>query len=339
MSNAQIHKSGTTNLTFPAIYSTLACDALASRLLPHYEIEVVAGCQFWHRGLSDIYLVETQAKPYILRVSHHHWRSKSEIDFELELLDFLRQNQIPVAYPLPTKAGELSVEINAPEGKRYAALFPYAPGEVPLGDLNASQSHKLGKTLAKLHQVAQDFRSSSDRQALTLEYLLDDSWHQIAPWLQQKESDRIYLAETIALIKDSLRDLPCEPPYWGICWGDPHSGNTHFTADNQITLFDFDQCGYGWRIFDIAKFWQVSLRTGMPRQVRETFLAGYQELAKIKDFELQALQALTQAAHIWMWAISLNSAMIYDRSRLDDYFFRRRIEHLRLLNTQDWQLF
>ena len=331
--------TGTTNLTFPAIYSTLACDALASRVLPHYEIEVVAGCQFWHRGLSDIYLVETQAKPYILRVSHHHWRSKSEIDFELELLDFLRQNQIPVAYPLPTQAGELSVEINAPEGRRYAALFPYAPGEVPLGDLNASQSHKLGKTLAKLHQVAQDFCPRSHRQPLTLEYLLDDSWHQIAPWLQQKESDRTYLAETIDLIKDRLRDLPCEPPYWGICWGDPHSGNAHFTADNQITLFDFDQCGYGWRIFDIAKFWQVSLRTGMRRKVRETFLAGYQELAKITDFEFQALQALTQTAHIWMWAISLNSAMLYDRSRLDDYFFRRRIEQLKLLNTQDWQLF
>lgn len=339
MSNALWPKSGTTDLTFPAIYSTLACDALTSRVLPHYEIEAVAGCQLWHRGLSDVYLVETQAKPYILRVSHHHWRSKSEIDFELELLDFLRQRQIPVAYPLQTKAGQLSVEINAPEGKRYAALFPYAPGEVALGDLNASQSHKLGETLAKLHRAARDFRPRSHRQPLNLEYLLDDSWHKIAPFLRQRKSDRTYLAEAIAIIKHQLRDLPCEPPYWSICWGDPHSGNAHFTADNQVTLFDFDQCGYGWRVFDIAKFWHVSLRAGMRRQVREAFLSGYQELEKITDYELQALQALTQAAHIWMWAISLNTAMLYDYSRLDNCFFRQRIEQLKRLTSHDWQLF
>ncbi|WLT40042.1 hypothetical protein NON20_10690 [Synechocystis sp. B12] len=27
-------------------------------------------------------------------------------------------------------------------------------------------------------------------------------------------------------------------------------------------LFDFDQCGMGWRAFDIAKFLQVSMQSG-----------------------------------------------------------------------------
>ena len=56
--------------------------------------------------------------------------------------------------------------------------------------------------------------------------------------------------------------------------------NVHFTEDNQITLFDFDQCGYGWRVFDIAKFLQVSLSAGIKREIRDAFLAGYQQAQK-----------------------------------------------------------
>ena len=324
---------------FPVICSTLDKSALVSWLLPHYDIGVAMSCQFWHRGLSDVYLVETLTKPYILRVSHHHWRSKSEIVFELELLDFLQQRQIPVAHPLKTKEENLFIEINAPEGKRYAALFPYAPGKVSLGDLNSSQSFVLGETLAKLHQVAREFRSCSHRQPLTPEYLLDQSLAAIAPFLQHRLQDLKYLVKAIAHLKHQLQDLSTKPPYWGICWGDPHSGNAHFTTDNQVTLFDFDQCGYGWRAFDIAKFWQVSLRTGLSRPVREAFLEGYQAFEKVTETELTALQTLTQVAHIWTWAISLNNTRLWDYSRLDESYFTQRLEQLKRVQSTSWQLF
>src|SRR5574338_366692 len=103
-----------TNDLFPTIYSTLNPQALVARVLPHYEIGVAVNCQFWHRGLSDVYIVQTQTNSYILRISHHHWRSQSDIEFELELLDFWGQRQLPVAYPLRTIDGRLSIEINAP---------------------------------------------------------------------------------------------------------------------------------------------------------------------------------------------------------------------------------
>ncbi len=328
-----------TDEVFPAIYSTLTSEALVSRILPCYEINGVTRCQFWNRGLSDVYLVETQTNPYILRVSHAHWRSKFDIDFELELLDFLRQRHIPVAYPLRTHESQLSVEINAPEGKRYASLFTYAPGRVALGDLTPTQGRILGETVAKLHLAAADFRSQAKRQPLTLEYLLDNSLQIIAPFLHHKPQDLTYLVDAIAQIKHQLQDFPKEPPFWVICWGDPHSGNAHFTPDNQVTLFDFDQCGYGWRIFEIAKFFQVALCSGVGRTIREAFVRGYQSVQEIAAYEIDSLQAFTQAAYIWVWAISLNYALIHHYSRLDDHYFNRRIEQLKMLKTPEWQLF
>lgn len=328
-----------TNEVFPVIYSTLMSEALVSKVLPCYELDPVTGCQFWNRGLSDVYLVDTQTHPYVLRVSHTHWRSKSDIDFELELLEFLRLRHIPVAYPLRTQDNQLSVEINAPEGKRYAALFTYAPGRVALGDLAPTQGKILGETVAKLHLAAADFRTQAKRQPLTLEYLLDNSLQIIAPCLQHKPQDLAYLVEAIAQIKNQLQDFSTEPPFWGICWGDPHSGNAHFTLDNRVTLFDFDQCGYGWRIFEIAKFFQVALCTGVGRTIREAFLTGYQSVQEIADYEMESLQAFTQTAYIWVWAISLNYALMHHYSRLDDHYFNHRLGQLKRLKSPEWQLF
>lgn len=327
------------NTTFPVVYSTLAGHALVGKVLANYEISAASNCFFWHRGLSDIYLVETATQRYILRVSHAHWRTKSDIDFELELLDFLRHKSIPVAYPLHTKQGDLSIEIDALEGKRYAALFIYAPGSIALGDLNLAQSQKLGETVAKLHRCAQDFQTTAVRQPLSLDYLLDDSVAAIAPFLQHKPADLAYLIDTVNQIKDQLQNFPIAPPFWGICWGDPHSGNAHFTEDGQITLFDFDQCGYGWRAFEIAKFLQVSLHSGLGTRVREAFINGYQTVMPLMEYELASLQAFTETAHIWSWAICLNSAMLHDYSRLDDSYFHHRLAHLRMLRSPEWQLF
>jgi Ser/Thr protein kinase RdoA (MazF antagonist) len=324
---------------FPVICSTLASQALITRVLTQYEIGQVRNCQFWNRGLSDVYLVETSSRPYILRVSHHHWRSKSELDFELELLDFLRQHYLPVAYPLRTQQGEFSVEIQAPEGKRYASLFIYAPGQVALGDLNPTQSECLGEVVAKIHQVTLAFKTHHQRQALTLEYLIDDSLEAIRPLFYHRPADLADLREIGEQIKQKLENFPQEPPFWVICWGDPHSGNAHFTRTDKVTLFDFDQCGYGWRIFDIAKFWQISLRTGISRTVREAFLKGYQSVQALTELEFNALQSFTQTAHLWMWMISCTAAKLHDYSKLDDTYLTLRLEQLKRLHGHDWQLF
>jgi len=324
---------------FPVTYSTLACDALVTRVLPSFEVTSPTSCKLWHRGLSDVYLVETSEKNYVLRVSHAHWRTKSEIDFELELLVFLQQRQIPVARPLRTIDEQLSIEIEAPEGKRYAALFDFAPGQVPLGDLSKDQGQKLGETIGRLHEVATDFHSLANRQPLTLDYLLDDSLEAIAPFLQHRPQDHDYLVETISEVKQKLQGMPKDPPFWSVCWGDPHSGNVHFTDDNHVTLFDFDQCGYGWRAFEIAKFLHVSARTGMQKTVRDSFLEGYQTVQPVTPEEEDSMQPFSQAAHIWQWSIGLKSAKVHDNCRLDDSYFSHRLRQLKMLSSPAWELF
>lgn len=337
--NNKVLKSMVAIGVFPAIYSTLSPQALIKGVLKKYRLGTIERCSFWNRGLSDIYLVETAAVAYILRVSHHHWRSRSDIQFELEFLDFLHRQGIPVAHPLKTKDERLFVTVCAVEGDRYAALFPYAPGEIPQGDLSIAQSTIMGRTLARIHQTALEFYNTTPRQCLDLKYLLNDSLETISPYLGSKSKNFAYLKETIAQIKQQLSCLKRTSPLWSVCWGDPHSGNVHFTPDNRITLFDFDQCGYGWRVFDIAKFLQVSLNAGICCKVRDAFIEGYQQVQQLTEEETSSLQALTQTAHIWAWAISINSTAIHNSCKLDSFYINRRINQLKRLSSKDWQLF
>lgn len=324
---------------FPTIYSSLSPQALVSQVLSRYDIDDVRSCHFWHRGLSDVYIVQTKTRPYILRVSHHHWRSQSDIYFELELLSFFRDRRLPVAYPLRTRDNRLAIHINAPEGERYAALFVFAEGEVPLGDVNLSQSRLFGETLARIHKTAQLFRTRHHREPLSLEYLFDRSYETIAPFFEDRPADLDYLKETITSSQNLLQDLPCDEPHWTICWGDPHSGNAHFTPDGRVTLFDFDQCGYGWRAFDVAKFLHIALRTGISRRVRDAFLEGYQSVSPLDDCEVAAFQPLMQAAHFWSWAIAVVNTSMDNYSRLDRSYFNQRLEQLKRLRSPDWGLF
>ena len=86
--------------------------------------------------------------------------------------------------------------------------------------------------------------------------------------------------------------LPLSVPAYGICVGDVHSGNTHFTEQNEATLFDFDQCGYGWRAFDIAKFVHVAMRMKTDVTVRNSFLEGYQPIRKLSLLQFLLLSQL-----------------------------------------------
>jgi len=73
--------------------------------------------------LNDIYIVKTQEDTYYLRVLIYKWRTKEEIEAEIELLNYLHNCGISIAAPVQGNEGVYIQEINAPESIRYAVLF------------------------------------------------------------------------------------------------------------------------------------------------------------------------------------------------------------------------
>lgn len=297
-----------TQASIGVIHSIPSGEALIATVLPNYPIGKPQTCLLYKRGLNDTYLVETEQERYILRVYRKGWRTKKEIDFELELLEFLHNKNLPVAYPIKREDG-FTTEIAAPEGKRYAAIFSYAPGIAVNEKLDREQSHRLGQVLAIIHQNLDNFNSSFSRPYLNNEYLLDWAVGKIAPLYQHRRSDIEYIHTQIEQIKTQLEalNLSNSTPEYGICVGDVHSGNAHFDEENKPTLFDFAQCGYGWRSFDIAKFLHIAITWKIDITVRNSFLKGYQAVRQLNTVELLSIPIFVKAAHIWVMGIKTSA--------------------------------
>ncbi|MEH1887965.1 MAG: phosphotransferase [Nostoc sp.] len=142
-------------------------------VLCKYPIPKPHSCKLYKRGLNDIYLVTAERENYILRVYRREWRNKEEIDFELELLAFLHEQNQPVAYSIARNEGTFTTEILAPEGVRYASIFTYAPGGAVSDNLDGKQSYILGEVLANIHQALDKLKNNFNRPALNNEYSLD----------------------------------------------------------------------------------------------------------------------------------------------------------------------
>jgi Ser/Thr protein kinase RdoA (MazF antagonist) len=315
-------------------YSRFSGDALVELVLSKYEIASPLRCDFFVLGLHDNYIVEAGSDNYILRIYRNDWRSKEEIFFELELLTFLHNCNIPVAYPLFNRDKKFAQAIEAPEGLRYAVLYSYAPGKAANERLSESQSFLLGKTVAELHNATNLFESNYNREHLSLEYLLDRSLNLISPFLQKREQDIEYLFKVRKESISHLEELPKSAPIYGICIGDIHSRNAHFTEDNRITIFDFDQCGYGWRAFDIGKFIVASYKMGIKNEVINAFVNGYQEVRRLEEQELRAIPIFMKVALIWMLGIYVDNINLVGYKTMSDEFFNQRIQLLKDLEEK-----
>lgn len=288
------------------IHSLPCTQALIENVLGDYQIPTPCACLLLKKGLNDTYLVKAKERRYILRVYRYGWRSKTEIDFELNLLRFLHDRQAPIAYPIATRSGDLTKAIAFPEGTRYTALFSYAPGKAVDKKLNREQSRRLGAAVATIHEATNNFKSNFSRPQLNNEYLLDRPINAIAALFPHRNDAINYIHEQVEQIKANLlvQNLPKQLPFYGICIGDIHSGNTHFDRLNQPTLFDFDQCGYGWRAFDIGKFINTSIAWQLESEIVDAFLTGYQDIRVLSDIEIAAIPIFVKVAHIWTMGIS-----------------------------------
>jgi Ser/Thr protein kinase RdoA (MazF antagonist) len=282
----------------PPMNILLEPETMLPALTTGYDLRPPVACELIRRGFNDHYRVRAGESRYVLRVylnGKYYIESTSDFRFELDLLRFLAGEGVPVSSPVPRKDGDPLGEIETPAGRRSLALFTFAEGEARK-DLDPSQARKLGETVAALHRATDRFRTDHHRYHLDLRYLLDQPMELMASFLRRhgREEDLHPYLSRIAELREQIAALPTTRGAYGIIHGDLHGGNFHLTGDGGLTLFDFDHCGYGWRIYDLA-----ACRGSMEEGAWEAFLGGYRSLRPVSEAEIAAVPALRKARAIW----------------------------------------
>ena len=287
---------------FPVAHSILNPTSLASYIARHYDIGCVAECKFLNRGLNDTFLVETTTDKFILRVYHLNWRTKSDIAYELEVLVYLANKGADVSRPIKRKDGATFDAVIAPEGSRYLALFTFAAGEaLDYEDGEEEKSLLYGRSVARIHTLTDSFSSEYKRFELSRDNLIDQPLKEIQPLLSQRSEDWEYLVGFANALSAKIEALDVSNILQkGFCHGDFHGWNAHIDENKQLTFFDFDCCGQGWRVYDIATFfWGARIRDIHTKRC-SAFLSGYTEVRSLSEAEIAAIPYFVAIRHIWL---------------------------------------
>lgn len=219
-----------------------------------YDLGTPTGIRLLNSAGNDTFAVEVSGVRYALRIyGRHRWYISGPGDYRFEhgLLQHLHAEGVPVSVPIPRRDGDPLGRVAGLDGNPYFSLFSWAPG-VPgyTETLTERQAYLIGQTLAAIHVSADRYQPGPDhgRYALDERTLLDRFVAELEPSLRRDEpGDVAFINESIADVRHRLRTFDPGPGGWGVVHGDVQGHNHHFTEAGQITWFDFDLCGYGWR--------------------------------------------------------------------------------------------
>jgi len=279
---------------YPTLRSILHPAALGKTVTQAYGLDV-QNCHAIKPHISDIYNLQTPREAFILRVYPHRHITQPEILAELEVLLYLQQRGIPVSVPVQQHNGSNILTLAAPEGTRHAVLFTYAEG-ITLNQVSDVEIIRaFGEMAARMHRVSAPLWKPLSRKPWDMETMLWEPLSYVEKVHADKADDLIFLRGAAAQIETKLRAMASRNARYGLCHGDLHSWNVHLAENGAFTLFDFEYCGPGWQVYDLAVLsnFETSERTLL-------FMEGYQKVQELTRDELNALPWMQAGHKIWI---------------------------------------
>jgi Ser/Thr protein kinase RdoA (MazF antagonist) len=285
---------------FPVSASTLSDFHLGNFIKERYSVlgGTMYSVKLFRTGINHTYIVYNLTSKYVFRVYCHNWRTVREIQAELDLILSLHQEGLNVSYPIPDETNTVIHQLNAPEGIRYGVMFSFAQGDkVRFKSITACKN--IGNLMAKMHKVTKN--KTNNRISYNAKTLLQDPYTLALQYFDKSLPEMQYLKNITHNLQDVV-NLAAENTGSGIVHMDIWYDNMSIRADN-ITLFDFDFCGNGPLILDVAYFcnqlFNIETDKAEYEQKVSSFIEGYNEVRKLSDDDIKLIPQIAPAIFIF----------------------------------------
>ena len=286
--------------TFPVQASTLSALELGNFLKEKYHLNEDYQCKLFRTGLNHTYFLEYENKKFVARVYCHNWRTKNEIKEELQLLKLLKDQGLGVSYAIADKNGAYIQEIEAPEGLRYITLFSFAKGK-KIRSMSNKTCFAIGSVMAKMHQTTINKRI--DRVQYNSEILINTSYENLKLYFTEDLPVMRLLKKIGNKLTKTLAQIPETSFPNGIVHLDIWYDNLNINDKNEITLFDFDNCGNGVLVLDVAYFCIQLFFIENNKEVYELkldhFLKGYNKKRELSSDEINLIPSYAASIFIF----------------------------------------
>lgn len=299
----------------------LALNALAAFDLGPATLELL------QHSDNTTFRLETGDELYVLRI-HRGKRTPAEIHSEVQWLDFLsREEGLIVPSPVSTRDGDF-LAFSGAEGllePRACVLFRWVEGRFLEEGLRPSHLEQVGTFMARIHNSGARFSPSEGFVRGRVDHLCgkprgaSEAFARSQTGNPEDETAAIQLVREVCFPEDAARvqkligiiravqlELGRGPETFGLVHGDLHQGNYLFQK-GQVRAIDFDDCGYGHYLYDLAvTLFNIDGRQNTPA-LREALLRGYRSVRPLLATHEAHLETFMHLRELQMmlWVIEM----------------------------------
>lgn len=268
-------------------------DRVAERALEHWGL---GGAALDLLSLSEnaTYRVDAPqaAEPLVMRVHRTNYHSLDGIRTELDWMAALQRDagvQTPQA--IAATDGRYVHTVETPElgESRFVDLFEFIPGAAPDESRLLAPFRRLGRVTARLHAHAREWPRPPHFDRLVWDF--DGCIGARQNWGDWRDAPGFDAAEQAVLehaqrrIGERLARFGDGPDRFGLIHADLRLANL-LEADGDTRVIDFDDCGLGWFMYDVAGALSfIETRDDVDALV-EAWVAGYREHAALDDAQV-----------------------------------------------------
>ena len=260
-------------------------DFVAEKAIEAYEIKKTHKIELLQISVNITYLVRNQytnAKEYVLRIGRPGNHSVEELEAELLWIQEIRDyTPLVVATPILTPASQFVVEVPVAQYIYTCVMFEFLSGEVPdeNNDKNVRKEFEvLGETAAYLHKQVKMWNQANSMKRFIWDY--DTMIGEKSRWGRWQDAKGMtpdiekMLSRTSTIIKRRMINYGKGRERFGLIHADLRLANLLVDGD-QIKVIDFDDCGFGWYLHDMAT--AVSFKENKPitPDLIDAWKAGY----------------------------------------------------------------
>jgi len=236
---------------------------------------------------------------YALRINRLVSQEYRTICSEVEWLEAISHaTDLVVPNPVRNLQGDLLTTAAIPEvgAARHAVLFHWIEGAFLDATLTTDHMREIGDFMGRLHNFSQQFAPSEDFQRKKLQWdgQMEDYYSrkglESSPLLSTAQW--MVLKRVREITEPIMRSIPQDSDVYGLIHNDIYQKNMIF-VDNRVCVIDFDNCGWGHYLLDLA----VTLA-----QIRHHDDYQQKRTALIHGYEIQRLLAHQEKLDYFMAA-------------------------------------
>ena len=190
----------------------------------------------------------------------------------------------------------------------FCVICDFLPGEAP-DENNEEQMVKqfkyLGETTAYLHRQTEIWNGTDklDRMVWTYDTIIGEhaAWGDWRAFPEMTPEAENILSEVSRIIKRRLERYGTNENNFGLIHADLRLANLLIEGD-QIKVIDFDDCGFGWHLHDLASALSFIEDKQIVPKLVNAWLAGYKKVLPFTDTDFEEIDTFIMMRRLQLTA-------------------------------------